>query len=107
MLSLLGFVVTFILGLTFAFIVGFINLNNPFVYPTALIIAIVIGVSFFSSFFEDILNSGLLGIIIGFLFGLLANLTIEISSGFKYSYELFSGYEIIVFTVIALYQINF
>lgn len=99
--SILGFIVTFILGIIFAFIIGLTG-QKSFGYPIALIIAVVLGVSFFASFFKDILNSGLTGIIIGLLFGLLANTCIGITTGFKYSYELFSGYEIIVFTVIGL-----
>ena len=73
--SILGFIVTFILGIIFAFIIGLTG-QKSFGYPIALIIAVVLGVSFFASFFKDIF--------------------------FKYSYELFSGYEIIVFTVIGL-----
>lgn len=99
--SLLGFIITFVLGILFAFIVGLTG-QETFGYPIALIIAAFIGISFSASFFKDLLNSGLTGIIVGFLFGLLANTCIEISSGFKFSYELFSGYEIIIFTVLGL-----
>ncbi|MBR6024656.1 MAG: zinc-ribbon domain-containing protein [Methanobrevibacter sp.] len=99
--SVLGFIITFVLGILFAYIMGLTG-QKSFGYPIALIIAIFLGVSFFASFFKDILNSGLTGIIIGFLLGLLANTCIEISSGLQFSYDLFSGYEIIIFTVLGL-----
>ena len=99
--SILGFIITFVLGIIFAFIIGLTG-QKSIGYPIALIIAAVLGVGFFASFFKDILNSGLTGIIIGFLLGLLANTCISISSGFQFSYELFSGYEIIIFTVLGL-----
>lgn len=99
--SILGFIITFVLGIIFTYIVGLTG-QKSIGYPIALIIAEILGVGFFASFFKDILNSGLTGIIIGFLFGLLANTCVEITSGFKFSYDLFSGYEIVVFTVLGL-----
>ncbi len=99
--SILGIIISFVLGIIFSLIIGLTGQGN-IGYPIALIIALFIGVGFFASFFKDILNSGLTGIIIGFVFGLLANTCIEISSGFKFSYQLFSGYEIIIFTVLGL-----
>ena len=99
--SLLGFAITFVLGIILSYIVGLTG-QESLGYPIALVIAIFLGVGFFASFFKDILNSGLCGIIIGFLFALVANLAVEISTGFKYSFEIFSGYEIIVFTVLGL-----
>jgi len=100
-ISILGFIISFVLGIIFSLLIGLTGQGN-IGYPIALIIALFIGVGFFASFFKDILNSGLTGIIIGFIFGLLANTCIEISSGFKFSYQLFSGYEIIIFTVLGL-----
>ena len=99
--SIIGFIITFVLGIIFAYIIGLTG-QKSIGYPIALTIAVVLGTGFFASFFKDILNSGLTGIIIGFLFGLLANTCIEISSGFQFTYDLFSGYEIIIFTVLGL-----
>ena len=99
--SILGVIVSFVLGIILSLIIGLTG-QGTIGYPIALIIALFIGIGFFASFFEDILNSGLTGIIIGFVFGLLANTCIEISSGFQFSYQLFSGYEIIIFTVLGL-----
>lgn len=99
--SILGFIVSFVLGIILSLIIGLTG-QGTIGYPIALIIALFIGVGFFASFFEDILNSGLTGIIIGFVFGLLSNTCVEISSGLQFSYQLFSGYEIIIFTVLGL-----
>ena len=99
--SILGLLVTFVFGIIFSLLIGLTG-QETIGYPMALIIALFIGVGFFASFFKDILNSGLTGIIIGFIFGLLSNTCVEISSGFKFSYQLFSGYEIIIFTVLGL-----
>ena len=99
--SLLGFVVTFVVGIILSFVAGAIG-SQSITYPVFLIIALFIGVGFFASFFKDILNSGLCGIIIGLLFGILANTAVEISTGFAYSYTIFSGYEIAIFTVLGL-----
>ena len=99
--SAVGFIITFVLGIIFAYIAGLTG-QKSLGYPIALIIAVILGVGFFASFFKDILNSGLTGIIIGFLFGLLANTCIEITTGFQFSYEIFSGYEILIFTVLGL-----
>ena len=100
-LSILGFIITFVLGILLSFIIGLTG-QESFGYPIALIMAIFLGVGFFASFFKDILNSGLSGIIIGLLFGICANSAVEISTGFKYSFEIFSGYEIAVFTILGL-----
>ena len=99
--SILGFAITFVLGIILSFIIGLTG-QGSLGYPIALIIAIFLGVGFFASFFKDILNSGLCGIIIGLLFGLVANMTVEISAGFKYTFEIFSGYEIVIFTILGL-----
>ena len=97
--SLLGFAITFALAILLSYIIG---LTGSGLYQVAIIVALVIGVGFFASFFKDILNSGLTGIIIGLLIGFLTNTAVDISSGFKYSYEIFSGYEIVVCTVVGL-----
>ena len=52
--SILGFIITFVLGILFAYIAGLTG-QKSFGYPIALIIAVVIGVGFFASFFKDIL----------------------------------------------------
>ena len=99
--SILGFAITFLLGVILSFIIGLTG-QGSLGYPIALIIAIFLGVGFFASFFKDILNSGLCGIIIALLFGLFANMIVEISAGFKYTFEIFSGYEIVIFTILGL-----
>ncbi len=101
LVSILGFAVTFVLGILLSFVAGLIGFQSV-TYPIFLIIAIFLGVGFFASFFKDILNSGLSGIIIGLLFGFFANTAVEMSTGFRFSYELFSGYEIVIFMILGL-----
>ncbi len=97
--SIIGFLISFILSILLSAIAGLIGFE-AYTYPLAIILATAIGVWIAASSFKDLLNAGLVGIVVGFFTGLLSNTSIEISSGFKYSYELFSGYEIIIFTVI-------
>ena len=90
---------SFILSVLLSIIASIVGYET-YTLPIAIILATIIGVCIPASSFEDTINTGLSGIIVGFLTGLFANTCVEISSGFKYSYQLFSGYEIIVFTII-------
>ena len=97
--SLIGFLLSFLLSVLLSIAAGKIG-YEIYTYPIAVILATIIGVCIPASSFEDTINTGLGGIIVGFLMGLFSNTSVEISTGFKYSYQLFSGYEIIVFTII-------
>lgn len=96
-LSIISIIFSIILSLLFSFILGMIGQNID-LYPIGFFISLFIVIAIFGSF-KDLLNGGLLGIITGLVVGLLCNLIVEMSSGFAFSYQMFSGYEAIVFTI--------
>ncbi|WP_405306922.1 zinc-ribbon domain-containing protein [Methanobrevibacter sp.] len=96
-LSIVSIIFSIILSLLFSFILGMIGQNID-LYPIGFFISLFIVIAIFGSF-KDLLNGGLLGIITGLVVGLLCNLIVEMSAGFAFSYQMFSGYEAIVFTI--------
>ena len=95
--SIISIILSMLLSLLFSFILGMVGQNID-LYPIGFFISLFIVIAIFGSF-KDLLNGGLLGIITGLVIGLLCNLIVEMSAGFSFSYQMFSGYEAIVFTI--------
>ncbi len=97
-LTIISIIATTLLSLVLSYIFGLISQTID-LYPIAIIISVIIGVGIFGSF-KELVNGGLLGIITGLFIGLIANNIVEISNGFTFSYEMFSGYAPILLTII-------
>jgi rRNA maturation endonuclease Nob1 len=95
--SIVSIVFSIGLSLLLSFVFGMIGQNTD-LYPLGFFISLFIVIAIFGSF-KDLLNGGLLGIITGLVVGLLCNFIVELSSGFAFSYQMFSGYAAIVFTI--------
>lgn len=93
--SIIAIILSFILSVIFSLLFGMIGKE---LYPIGIFISLLISIAIFASF-KDYLNGGLLGIITGLIIGLLSQFIIELSSGFVFSYNMFSGYAPIIFTI--------
>ena len=95
--SIISIVFSIGLSLLLSFVFGMMGQNID-LYPVGFFISLFVVIAIFGSF-KDLLNGGLLGIITGLVVGLLCNFIVELSSGFAFSYQMFSGYAAIVFTI--------
>ncbi|MBE6502173.1 MAG: zinc-ribbon domain-containing protein [Methanobrevibacter thaueri] len=95
--SIISIIFSIFLSLIFSFIFGMIGQTTD-LYPIGFFISLLIIIAIFGSF-KDLLNGGLLGIITGLVTGLLCNGIVELSGGFAFSYQMFSGYAPIIFTI--------
>lgn len=93
--SIIAIILSFILSVIFSLLFGMIGKE---LYPIGIFISLLISIAIFASF-KDYLNGGLLGIITGLVIGLLSPFIVELSSGFVFSYNMFSGYAPIIFTI--------
>ena len=95
--SIISIIFSAVIALLLSYIFGMASQTTD-LYPIGFFISLLIVVGIFGSF-KDLVNGGLLGIITGLVIGLLCNLIVELSAGFAFSYQMFSGYAPIVFTI--------
>ena len=94
--SILAIICASFLALILSFIFGMVNTVD--LYPLGFFISLLVVVGIFGSF-KDLINGGILGIFTGLVLGLLSSLIVELSCGYAFSYEMFSGYAPIILTI--------
>ena len=93
--SILSIIMSVFISLILSYIFSVMGIS---LYPIAFFISLIIILGIFASF-KDYLNGGLVGIITGLFIGFIATTVVEYVNGFSFSYDMFSGYAPIIFTI--------